>query len=624
VIAFLPVARYRVDYQVASGRPFSSFERLLLTAIHQGNATLDSLADLFRLHRRMVIEGIVTLMQAGWVCIGTDGSSFVTTDSGRLAAERSGGLPATIVVTNKTTTLLFEKVSGQLARNSDLDLYTKQRLERLWTSGVAIPPNNVPNIIEPGMIAHLLPHEPGEWVRLIGPINVVADNRLYAIVDVDSLARTLTGVPQAWRALLTDDLVTHVLRAEARLASAVVTDDEKELKSLAAGGAWAADASAQTSWGTATLSSRDILATPLEHAEALRTVLCGAQSSVVIVSSALAGAVVESVMPDFRSALERDLLISVLWCAIPGDFPQEHARGLDLLKKLEYDSSHGQCVGRLVVNTVALGGSFNVLISDPKDGIEVIFGSFAWLRSGLSSTEKHLSIRLCRSSVGARFCDFAADLATKDERIRTSSAMTSLRKLAARLRSAPSVAPPPAGSDLVTAESNVFFDEAVGWYVGETITDAADSIYVAVDHLPEAPRSAFVERMSAAGERIARPVLVDFGGTVTEADDSSSQPLRRAPIFLSSSPEMKANLVVVDSISASVGNRSWFGESKNTCRPYGDDVALALRGAGVAQLVLRRMGDSEAYLISKCAHDCESGRPARDDRHSNPGRLQNI
>jgi len=112
VIAFLPVARYRVDYQVASGRPFSSFERLLLTAIHQGNATLDSLADLFRLHRRMVIEGIVTLMQAGWVCIGTDGSSFVTTDSGRLAAERSGGLPATIVVTNKTTTLLFEKVSG--------------------------------------------------------------------------------------------------------------------------------------------------------------------------------------------------------------------------------------------------------------------------------------------------------------------------------------------------------------------------------------------------------------------------------------------------------------------------------------------------------------------------------
>ena len=129
MIAFLPVARYEVEFQVASGRPFSSFERLLLTAIHENHGTLDSLADLFKLHRRIVIEGVVTLMQAGWVCLGADGSSFVTTGAGRLACSGSEELPITIVVSNRSTTLLLEKVSGQLARGSDVDLYTKQKLE---------------------------------------------------------------------------------------------------------------------------------------------------------------------------------------------------------------------------------------------------------------------------------------------------------------------------------------------------------------------------------------------------------------------------------------------------------------------------------------------------------------
>ena len=312
------------------------------------------------------------------------------------------------------------------------------------------------------MIAHLLPHEPGEWVRLIGPINVVADNRLYAIVDVDSLARTLTGVPQAWRALLTDDLVTHVLRAEARLASAVGTDDEKELKS------WPPGARGR---------QMPVPRHPGAQQRSLRGRPCyspGARGSLVdgtlrrpiqcrhrLLGTGRCGSGERYARLPVRARArlaDRRALVCDPWRFSAGACARAGSA-----EELEYDSSHGQCVGRLVVNTVALGGSFNVLISDPKDGIEVIFGSFAWLRSGLSSTEKHLSIRLCRSSVGARFCDFAADLATKDERIRTSSAMTSLRKLAARLRSAPSVAPPPAGSDLVTAESNVFFDEAVGW-----------------------------------------------------------------------------------------------------------------------------------------------------------------
>ncbi len=312
----------------------------------------------------------------------------------------------------------------------------------------------------------------------------------------------------------------------------------------------------------------------------------------IIVTSALAGTVVENAMPDLRSALGRDLLLVVLWCATDGDKPQEHSRGLELLKKLEYDSNHGQFVGRLVVNSVALGSSFDALISDPESGIEVIFGSFGWLRSSFEGTEKHLSIRLRRSAVGARFCDFVADLATKDERIRTSSAITSLRKLAARLRSTSPVVPQAGGPASVMGEANVFFDETVGWYVGGTIDEATASIHVAVDHLPDAPRSSFVDLLALASVRIPERVVVYFGGSAEEPDGPGIQALNMAQVPSSHTPKMKTNLVIVDRNSASVGNRSWFDQQTNVCRPYGTRVAVAIRGTGVGSLFLDRLSIS--------------------------------
>jgi hypothetical protein len=359
MIAFLPVARYRVEYQVASGRPFSSFERLLLRAITEGNGTLDSLADLFRLHRRMVIEGIVTLvtlMQAGWVCLGHDGSSFVTTPAGRIAGQNSGELPGTIVVSNRWTNLLLEKVAGQFARGSDLDLHTKQKLERLWSAGVPIPPSGISNVVEPGMITQLLPHESGEWVRLVGPISVITDNRLYAIVDVDTENRRLNGVPQPWHALLVDELVDRVRRTETRLARVQGTDEEKELRQLLSNGKLAdLGADRQTAWVSAPLSDGDLLVAPEAHGEALRSALKSAHSYITIVSSALSETAVEALLPDIRAALNRDVLVGIFWGGIREGCEQEHARALAALTKIEYDSNHGQFQGRLVVNSIGLG-----------------------------------------------------------------------------------------------------------------------------------------------------------------------------------------------------------------------------------------------------------------------------
>jgi hypothetical protein len=544
----------------------------------------------------MVIEGIVTLMQAGWVCLAPDGSNFITTTAGRMACEGSEDLPDTIIVSNRSTTLLLEKVSGQFALSSDVDLYTKQRLEKLWIAGVPIPPTGISNMVEPGLITHLLPHEPGEWVRLVGPISVVTDNRLFAVVDVDATTGKLAGIPQAWHALLENELVDRVRHAESRLVSVVGSDEERELKGLVGDAGIAENSAAfQTHPSFARLAPVDVLTTPDEHGRLLKGSLATAHSFAVIVSSELSPDVLDIVLYDLQSALQRDLLIIVFWGTVPEGQQRDHERAIDGLKKLEYDSNHGKYRGRVIVNTVGLGSSFNVLISDQSGGVEVVFGSFGWLSGPRSISERHLSIRLAGCSIGARLCDFVADLASKDQRIRTSSAITSLRKAAGELRSSQTLTNRPlVPASALRTEANILFDEAAYWSAGYLMETASRSVSLFVDSVPSEKDSPIAQRLTSTAERISGRAVVIFGGAPREGDAGDSVFQRATPLALENDPNNKANVLLADDGSAIIGNRSWLQREDYHCRPYGSVVALSLQGSGVRDLLGERLGLSVA------------------------------
>lgn len=97
----IPVSRYRVKYQVASGRPFSFFERLALEGVDQGLCSIEQLTDTFRVHQRVVIEVVVSLMQAGWVAINRDSHDLITTKAGKEALRRDEALPSNIIVQDR-------------------------------------------------------------------------------------------------------------------------------------------------------------------------------------------------------------------------------------------------------------------------------------------------------------------------------------------------------------------------------------------------------------------------------------------------------------------------------------------------------------------------------------------
>jgi hypothetical protein len=184
MIAFVPISRYVVQYQVASGRPYSDFERLLLEAVKDGQSSLTTLLNVFKVHRRVIIEGLVTLMQAGWIAIERDSNTFSLTRTGEAAIQQKETLPPSISIAARTASVIMERISNQVALSSQVLFYPRNKLVKYWTLAVRVPKGDLPNALDPGMIANLLPRGPAEWVKWIGPINLVRDNADFAVFDV--------------------------------------------------------------------------------------------------------------------------------------------------------------------------------------------------------------------------------------------------------------------------------------------------------------------------------------------------------------------------------------------------------------------------------------------------------
>ena len=117
IVVFLPVSLYKVKFKVAAGRPFSRFERLVLRAIGAGTNQLDDLVKLFCVHRRMVVESLVTLMQAGWVSIASPNNQFALTASGVDATSHEKSLPALLYTEDRWQIIVMERVAGQVAQH---------------------------------------------------------------------------------------------------------------------------------------------------------------------------------------------------------------------------------------------------------------------------------------------------------------------------------------------------------------------------------------------------------------------------------------------------------------------------------------------------------------------------
>ncbi|MCX6624511.1 MAG: hypothetical protein NTY38_26310 [Acidobacteria bacterium] len=437
MIALLPVSRYRVRYLVASGRPYSFFERFILEAVGAGHTSLDALERTFRVHRRALIEGLVTLIQAGWIAIDRNNHELLATAAGRQAIGHPDQLPESIVVVEETDFIIGERAQGQVAKGTEVTFSPRSELRKHIPHAAVIPTSDLPHPLDPGVLIPLLRINESEWVRSCGPIDIVRDGADFVVVDVDTSSGVITGIPSKWVPLLRDELVDRARSKERQmLETGTIYLTDSALAKLVRRDFTALDPTEETNPDEWPLDSTlDHMLLGSDHQALLENWLETARSYVGIVSVRMDYSVVSQLESRLRAAVSRGVLVDVIWggpIEIPGR-DDAHKSAFELLKKIEWDSRHSPGRGRLVLGRKGTGSNARILIGDVGETFEAVVGSYDWLSSSPAQHVLDLSLLFRERGPVARIARLVADLAASDDALSKGSGMTRLRHAAADL-----------------------------------------------------------------------------------------------------------------------------------------------------------------------------------------------
>jgi hypothetical protein len=592
VIVLIPVSRFRISYEVASGRPFSQFERLVLKAIQQGACVLADLQEAFQIHPRLVIEALVTLTQAGWLAVGGQkGGGFVLTDEGREAA-RSTRPPATTAVSPRRTFVVMERITGGLLSNDDVRFFARKELERVWEHASRLRADVSYNRLDEGQVQHLLPRKKSEWVRWIGPIDMVSKDNHWIPVNVDLSTRSIVGLPDSLLSRLRPTILDEAeelassLSSEAKVRTWGVhptgsrrvlppSDEAKDsdMARLPAAG-----------W-PATLAKEDFRFSQADHECVLTAALQEASLSVFVASAFSSIERLKLLQSQLEAALKRGVNIDVLWGgAADGD--RSGREVVEWLRRVAFNAKRDGWSGVLRFNKAASGCRANLLIWDTASTFRACVGSFNWLSAGLDDpTIRDASIVVSVPSVVSALARCAAGLWSGVESEVLSSTGDRWRRIASDLdmrASSTAVANPNAMVRLVLDGEHDFL--LLDW-----VRKAQQRVLVVSGKLGPAAESLVTSSASGVGSSI-RPLVVLYGH-----NDSPSGWLERVRETIESSggvakqlPNLHANVVIGDSASC-LSSYSFLSAASFGGGTRRRDLGLVVDGAQPSDLLWDRL-----------------------------------
>jgi hypothetical protein len=389
VIVFIPVSKFRVIYETARGRPYSKLEHMVLQAAAEGGVTLRVLSRTFRVHERLLVEAVVTLVTAGWVAVARGPEArFVLTALGNEAVQ-SGDDPVSVVVSPpRPQIVVMDRVAGQLARNSEVRYYRRSDVDEAWESGVAMRERIERNSLDESQVQKLLPRQTGEWVRRVGPITLASRGTHFSVADVDVDSGLVRGLPPAWQ----DSLTGRVLA----LARARAADEESRVAAGAGSGSNRRAPAVRQGRGfvgvpklprTAVVRTTDLhlergdftIGTD-EHNNYLVAVLSRAESSVVVVSPGVSSVdtftrLAESTQAAVARGVRVDFLIGT-----EGDVELQDL--VAVTNRVGYQADNREGRSRLRVRPRATGSGASLVLYDDENGdLCGLLGDHRWLES---------------------------------------------------------------------------------------------------------------------------------------------------------------------------------------------------------------------------------------------------
>lgn len=375
-IVFLPVYRKAVSYAVSYGRRWSVLEQMLLVSLAADRHGVAALAKDADLPERLIAEGLINLMRAGWVEVrSTDGGAmFSATAAGRRRATEEN-LPEELKKRVKWTTLCVERLTGAWLRKDDLELVFKKDLP---DDPVVLDP--IISTFDPEdesrrSLVYLDRDESFEgFERLSGhPAQVYARLEL-AFGQVN-------GLPPYAPMALTD----------------LVLDRAPPDESPAPAPTVAAVDPPTTGMPRDTLGPNDLIVGGAEHLDAIKRCLAQTRTHVVIHSCFLGPNAVEGLMPDFVAAARRNVHVDLLWGLRVNSESGETYPQIEAVKQIlkNQDSATRKYVQLSPISSRSHG---KILIYDNQETgtWENIVGSCNFLSSDYSQIEVSLRTRSLR------------------------------------------------------------------------------------------------------------------------------------------------------------------------------------------------------------------------------------
>ncbi|WLB87703.1 hypothetical protein [Bradyrhizobium japonicum] len=417
MLLLLPISRFRVEYRVAQGRPYSVFERLILQAIHRGTSDVAMLREIFQVHPRLILEALVTLTQAGWLAVGgLELQGFRLTSAGEAAA-LSGEVPRARSSVSTHTSIVMERLTGALINEGMVRHLQNSQVAALMENAIKVREYVHSRRISEGQIDSLLPRAKNEWLHRVDSIDLKSRQAHWLPITLDvATGQFDDNLPFSWRNRVGPALSEEAQKSprfkDAHIRAYVGPD-------LPARDKIGRDEDVQRVGNESSpvrIQEADLISTDGEHLTYLVSALRETRSKIFIASAFLRANCLEALRAEMMSALARGVAVDVLWGYNSGRLAE--VDGIEVLKKISFEARHNKFKGKLSYNLTASGSHAKIIIWDQAPQVfEACIGSFNWLsvkpnitKSSEETESTNLSIRIRSSLLISRLLRSVASL----------------------------------------------------------------------------------------------------------------------------------------------------------------------------------------------------------------------
>jgi hypothetical protein len=201
-LVLVPLARFEVRFDLASGQSYGEVHRRILRAIGRRGASLEQLQEQFVLPARFLIESLINLFTEGWLTVTPDG--FRLTPAGLKGTEDNGTPSFFQCATNEKTNVMMELVSGGLIRESAITYRSRGALQHSgdWDDSITMKSEFSSPVIDRAQVKPFIFHGKDQWIRNVTDAVVSSGEWHWLPVDVNLESGVLAGLPSAWEPTL--------------------------------------------------------------------------------------------------------------------------------------------------------------------------------------------------------------------------------------------------------------------------------------------------------------------------------------------------------------------------------------------------------------------------------------